>query len=126
MFSKQIKKSMEVYVDDMLVKSHVTSDHIAYLAEMFGILRKYRMKLNPLKCSFGVSLGNFLGYMVNQRGIEINPEKIKALLNMKSPTNRKQVQSLNGRIAALSRFISRATDCCLPFFNILRANKKFE
>ena len=76
MFKEQIGKIMEVYVNDMLVKSKVTSDHIAHLADMFKILHAYRMKLNPLKCAFGVASEKFLGFMVNQRGIEANPEKI--------------------------------------------------
>ena len=96
------------------------------LEECFNILRQYRMKLNPQKCSFGVSSGKFLGYIVNMRGIEANPEKIQALLNMKSPTKIKEVQSLTGKVAALSRFISKSTDKCVPFFNLLRGNKKFE
>ena len=73
MFKEQIGKTMEVYVDDMLVKSKVASDHVAHLAEMFKILRAYCMKLNPLKCAFDVASGKFLGFMVNQRGIEDNP-----------------------------------------------------
>ena len=76
MFANQIGKTMEVYVDDMLVKSMRSSDHLAHLAEMFSILRIYKMKLNPNKCAFGVASGKFLGYMVNQRGIEANPDKI--------------------------------------------------
>ncbi|XP_074342175.1 uncharacterized protein LOC141679621 [Apium graveolens] len=107
MFKKQIGKSMEVYVDDMLVKSKRAEDDIADLAEMFHILRKNKMKLNPQKCVFGVESGKFLGFMVNHRGIEANPAKIKALLDMKSPTSVKQVQSLTGRIAALNRFVSK-------------------
>ena len=75
---------MEVYVDDMLVKSKVSSDHITHLADMFKILRRYHMKLNLLKCTFGVAFGKFLGFMVNQRGIEANPEKIQALLDIQS------------------------------------------
>ncbi|XP_074324151.1 uncharacterized protein LOC141661067 [Apium graveolens] len=102
MFKNQIGRTMEVYVDDMLVKSEVTSDHIKHLTEMFNILRRFRMKLNPQKCVFGVESGKFLGFIVNHRGIEANPAKIKALLDMKSPTNVKQVQSLTGRIAALN------------------------
>ena len=82
---------MELYVDDMPVKSKVAFDHIAYLANMFKILRKYRMKLNPLKYTLGVAFGNFLGFMVNQRGIEANPEKIQALLDMRSPSKIKEV-----------------------------------
>ena len=71
---------MEVYVDDMLVKYEVTEDHVKHLKQMFKILRKYQMKLNPLKYAFGVGLGKFLGFMVNQRGIEANPKNINALL----------------------------------------------
>jgi ribonuclease HI len=78
------------------------------------------MKLNPMKCAFGVSSGKFLGFMVSQRGIEANPEKVRAVLEMEAPRTTKQLQRLTGRIAALNRFISRSTDKCLPFFKILR------
>jgi hypothetical protein len=78
------------------------------------------MKLNPTKCAFGVSSGKFLGFMVSQRGIEANPEKVRAVLEMEAPKTTKQLQRLTGRIAALNRFISRSTDKCLPFFKILR------
>ena len=93
------------------------------LEECFDILRQYRMKLNPQKCSFGVRSGKFLGYIVNMRGIEANPEKIRELLDMKSPTKIKEVQSLTGKVAAPSRFISKSTDKCVPFFNLLRETK---
>ena len=82
------------------------------------------MKLNPSKCAFRVSSGKFLGFMVSQKGIEANPDKIQAILNMKLPKNIKEVQSLIGRVVALNRFVSRATDKCLPFFKVLR--KAFE
>ena len=82
------------------------------------------MKLNPSKCAFRVSLGKFLGFMVSQKGIEANPDKIQAILNMKLPMNIKEVQSLTRRVVALNRFVSRATDKCLPFFKVLR--KAFE
>ena len=78
------------------------------------------MKLNPSKCAFGVSLGKFLGFMVSQRGIEANPDKIQAILKMEPPKNIREVQSLIGRVAALNRFVSKATDKCLPFFKVLR------
>ena len=82
------------------------------------------MKLNPSKCAFGVASGKFLGFMVSHRGIEANPEKIKAILDMKSPQSIKEVQSLTGRVAALNMFVSKATDRCLPFFKVLK--KAFE
>ena len=125
MFKEQIDKTMEVYVDDMLVKSKVASDHVVHLTDTLRILRAYCMKLNPLKCSFSVASEKFLGFMVNQQGIEANPEKIQALIDMQSPGKTKEVQSLTGRVAALNRFISKATDKCLPFFESLKGNKRF-
>ena len=116
MFQKQIGTTMEVYIDDMLVKSTTAELHIAHLSEAFQILRNYNMKLNPAKCAFGVSVGKFLGFIVNHRGIEANPDKIKAVLDMPSPSGIKEVQRLTGRIAALSLFVSRASDKCQPFF----------
>ena len=78
------------------------------------------MRLNPNKCVFGVASGKFLGFMVSQRGIEANPEKVRAIIDMMSPRTVKEVQKLIGRIAALNRFVSRATDKCLPFFKTLK------
>ncbi|CAL9029511.1 unnamed protein product, partial [Prunus brigantina] len=82
------------------------------------------MKLNPSKCTFGVSSGRFLGYLVTQRGIEAHPNQIKAILNMKSPATTKEIQSLTGRVAALNRFLSRSTDKCRPFFKALKKGHK--
>lgn len=93
MFANQIGKNMEVYVDDMLVKSVTVDHHIQDLAETFKVLKRYKMRLNPAKCAFGISSGKFLGFMVSQHGIEANPEKIQALLNMTSPRTLKEVQS---------------------------------
>ena len=120
MFQKQIGVTMEVYIDDMLVKSTTTELHIAHLFEAFQILRNYNMKLNPAKCAFGVLAGKFLGFIVNHRGIEANPDKIKAVLDIPSPSGIKEVQRLTGRIVALSRFVSRASDKCQPFFQVLK------
>ncbi|KAB2608398.1 hypothetical protein D8674_011566 [Pyrus ussuriensis x Pyrus communis] len=85
MFAEQIGKNMEVYFDDMLVKSKHADQHIANLSETFSILKKYRMRLNPNKCAFTVGSGKFLGFMISQRGIEANPKKIKAIMDMKEP-----------------------------------------
>ena len=111
---------MEVYVDDMLVKSKEELAHLDDLRETFATLKQYQMKLNPGKCVFGVASGKFLGFMVSQRGIEANPEKVQAIINMASPKTVKEVQKLTGRIAALNRFVSRAMDKCLPFFKTLK------
>ncbi|KAI5327838.1 hypothetical protein L3X38_027234 [Prunus dulcis] len=116
MLKSQIGKTMEVYIDDMVVKSQEKSQHVRHLEEVFNILKRYRMRLNPKKCAFGVSSGQFLGQIVNKRGIEPNPSKVEALRNMPDPKTPRDVQVLTGRIAALSRFISRSSDRCKPFF----------
>ncbi|KAM1990292.1 hypothetical protein ACFX15_031564 [Malus domestica] len=125
MFAKQIGKSMEVYVHDILVKSKHVDQHITNLSETFTILKRYRMRLNPNKCAFGVSSGKFLGFIISQRGIEANPEKIKAIIDMKESVTSKDIQSLTGKVAALTRFISKATDRCAPFFKAIKGSKKY-
>ena len=120
MFHKQIGTSMEVYIDDILVKSTTAELHIAHPSEAFQTLREYNMKLNPAKCAFRVSAGKFLGFIVNNRGIEANPDKIKVVLGMPPPSSIKEVQRLTGRIAALSRFVSKASDKCQPLFQVLK------
>jgi hypothetical protein len=110
MFRSQIGRNVEVYADDMLVKSKVEGCHVLDLEETFQTLRHYSMKLNPAKCAFGVCTGKFLGFIISQRGIEANLEKIQAIIDMQPPTNTKQLQQLTGQIAALNRFVSRATN----------------
>ena len=116
---------MEVYVDDMLVKSIKDIDHIKDLTVAFEALRQRNMKLNPAKCAFEVLAEKFLGFMVSQRGIEANPEKIKALIDMNPPRCKKEIQRLTGRVVALGRFISRFVERCLPFFKSLRKVDNF-
>ena len=124
MFAHQIWRNVQVYVDDMLVKSLHEEDHLGDLCETFDTLWLYNMKLNPGKCAFGVTVGKFMGFMVSQRGIKVNPDKIRAIIELEPPRTVKEVQSLNSKIAALNRFVSKATDKCLPFFRTLR--KSFE
>ena len=124
MFTHQIGRNVQVYVDDMLVKSLCENNHLDDFQETFDTLRSYNMKLNPSKCVFGVIAGKFLGFTVSQRGIEVNPEKVQAIIELGSPKTVKEVQSLNGKIAALNRFVSKAMNKCLPFFRMLR--KSFE
>ena len=124
MFTHQIGRNIQVYIDDKLVKSLHENDHLDDLQETFDTLRSYNMKLNPSKCVFGVTAGKFLGFIVSQRGIEVNPEKVQAIMELGPPRTVKEMQSLNGKIAALNRFVSKATDKCLLFFHILR--KSFE
>ncbi|KAL0428241.1 UNVERIFIED_CONTAM: hypothetical protein Slati_2998900 [Sesamum latifolium] len=116
---------MEVYIDDMLVKNHYKESHIQDLQECFEVIRHLGMKFNPSKCTFGVRRGKFLGYLISHRGIEVNPEKINAIQDMSPPTTKKEVQKLTGRMAALSRFLSRGAERGLPFFKILRKVEGF-
>ena len=120
MFNRQIDKNMEIYVDNMHIKSNEAKTHLEDLQETFNTLRRYRMKLNPTKCVFGVLSGKFFGSMVSRRGIKANPEKVRAILDMTSPRMVKEVQRLIGRVVALNRFISKATSKCLPFFKTLK------
>ena len=113
-------RNVQVYVNDMLVKSQREEDHLDDLRETFNTLCSYNIKLNPDKCAFGVMVGKFLGFMVSQRGIETNLDKIQAIIEMAPPRNMKEVQSLNGKVAALNRFVSRATNKCPPFFRMLK------
>ena len=105
-FKDLIGSTMEVYVNDMLVKSVQRTDHLQHLDEVFKLLRKYKVKLNPEKCTFRVASGKFFGYLVTQQGIETDPEQISGILNMKSPICVKEVQMLNGRLTALNQIIS--------------------
>jgi len=116
---------MEVFVDDMITKSVKEDDHVQDVEKTFKLLRTYVMKLNPKKCTFGVRSEKFLGYMIDQRGIEANPDKIRAILQMQSPTTIRDVQKLTGCIAALGRFMSRLADKCLPFFKVLKRKTLF-
>ncbi|GKV37451.1 hypothetical protein SLEP1_g45482 [Rubroshorea leprosula] len=100
-FKLQIGRNIEVYVDDMIVTSVQAEDHIDNLNETFQNLRRAQMKLNPLKCTFAVESGKFLGYVVSKKGIEVNPEKVQAVQQMEPPRTVKDVQRLTGRVAAL-------------------------
>ena len=91
MFEPQLDRNIEVYIDDMVVKSKVVSEHVKDLTSIFGILREHKLRLNASKCSFGVNSGKFLGYMVNHRGIKVNPDQIKAINDLQAPRNPKEV-----------------------------------
>ena len=102
MFKPQLGKSIEVYIDDMMVKSKVVSKHVKDLGNIFEILRKHKLRLNASKCSFGMGSDKFPGYMVTHWGIEVNPDQIKAIHSLQSPRNPKKVQKLTKMIAALN------------------------
>ena len=117
MFESQIGKNIEVYIDDMVVKSKIVSEHIGDLTNIFEILRGHKLRLNASKCSFGVGSGKFLDYMVTHRGIEVNLDQIKAINNLQLPRNPKEVQKLTRMMTALNRFIfSRQIDVDLSSY----------
>ncbi|RDY07703.1 hypothetical protein CR513_08149, partial [Mucuna pruriens] len=124
-FKEVLGVDLEVYVDDMVIKSTKVSEHCQALRRVFAILRKHQLWLNPEKCSFGVHAGKFLGFMLIERGIEANPDKCRAVINMRSPQNIKEVQQLMGRITALSRFISRSSETAMPIFATLKKGGSF-
>ena len=126
MFEAQMGKNIEVYIDDMVVKSKIVSKHIGDFTNIFKILRGHKLRLNFSKCSFGVGLRKFLGYMVTHRGIEVNPDQVRAINSLQPPWNPKEVQRLTGMTAALNRFISRSADRCRPFFLLMNKWKGFE
>ncbi|XP_039684984.1 uncharacterized protein [Medicago truncatula] len=122
-FHDMIHKEIEVYVDDMIVKSITEEQHVEYLLKMFQRLRKYRLRLNPNKCTFGVRSGKLLGFIVSQKGIEVDPDKVKAIREMPAPQIEKQVRGFLGRLNYISRFISHMTATCGPIFKLLRKDQ---
>ncbi|XP_072062336.1 uncharacterized protein [Arachis hypogaea] len=125
-FSNQIGRNIEVYVDDMVEKTLHAANHINDLKEIFQHLRIYNMKLNSEKCAFQVQREKFLGFILTCRGIEANPDKCQAILNMRSPKTVKEVQQLTGRLAALARFLPCVAHRSRHFFKPLGKQERFE
>ncbi|XP_073224697.1 uncharacterized protein [Cicer arietinum] len=123
LFHDMIHKEVEVYVDDMIAKSQTEEEHIIDLKKLFKRLRKFKLKLNPSKCTFGVRSGKVLGFVVSQRGIEVDPDKIRAIAEMPLPSTEKEVCGFLGRLNYISRFISQLTATCEPIFKLLRKNQ---
>ncbi|GKA27800.1 reverse transcriptase domain-containing protein [Tanacetum coccineum] len=119
-FQKHIGRNLEVYVDDLVIKSHTEEEIIRHIAETFKTLRQINMKLNPKKCTFGMQEGMFLGYIVNAEGLKVCPDKADAVLRLPSPGCLKDVQKLNGKLASLNRFLSKSAEKSLPFFKTLK------
>ena len=120
-----LERNVQAYVDDMVVTSLEKSKHISDLEELFTTIAKYKLKLNPEKCIFGVEAGKFLGFLLTKRGIEANPEMCAAILAMRSPATVKEVQQLTGRMTALSRFVSASGEKGHPYFQCLKRNNRF-
>jgi len=119
-FHDMIHKEIEVYVDDVIIKSKHQADHVGDLRKFFLRLRRYNLKLNPAKCAFGVPSGKLLGFIVSRRGIELDPSKIKAIQELPPPRNKTEVMSLLGRLNYISRFIAQLTTTCEPIFKLLK------
>ncbi|XP_070016951.1 uncharacterized protein [Nicotiana sylvestris] len=127
MFQEHLGKTVEVYIDDMLVKTQHSRDHISHVSDTFQILRKFNMKLNSEKCAFGIASGKFLGFLVSNRGIKVNLAQIKAIEEIPDMlSSKRKVQRLTGRIAALGRFISKSSEKCFKFFSALKKQDHFE
>ena len=114
---------VEVYVDDMIVKSKDREDHIANLRKFFERIKEYRLRLNPEKCTFGVIVGKLLGFLVSDRGIEVDLSKIKAILDMSPPKSEKEMRGFLGQLQYISRFIAKLTSIYELIFKILRKNE---
>jgi hypothetical protein len=120
-----VRDIVEVYVDDIVVKTRESNSLLENLAQVFDKLRATSTKLNLKKCVFGVSAGKLLGFLVSHRGIEANPDKVRAIEAMRPPARLKDIQRLTGSLAALSRFISRLAERALPFFKLMRGSGPF-
>ena len=114
LFHDMMHMDVEVYVDDMIVKSRDRADHWAALKRFFQRIRCFRLRLNPKKCTFGVTSGKLLGFMISERGIEADPDKIIAILDMSPPQTETEIRGFLGRLQYISRFIVRLTDTCEP------------
>jgi len=124
-FSHLMGQCVEVYVDDMVVKSPSHRQHAEDLSAVFSALRQYNLHLNPDKCVFGVDRGKFLGFILTQRGIKTNPEKCKAIIEMRSPTTIKEVQRLIGRLTAIFRFLPKLAEQTQPIVQLLKNSSRF-
>jgi hypothetical protein len=126
LFHDMMHKEIEVYVDDMIAKSIDEEEHVKHLLKLFQRLMKYKLRLNPNKCTFGVRSGKLLGFIVSKKGIEVDPAKVKAIQEMPAPKTEKQVRGFLGRLNYISRFISHMTATCAPIFKLLRKDQSYD
>jgi len=124
-FDDMLHQHVECYVDDLVVKSKEKENHLQDLRLVFERLRRFQLKMNPLKCAFGVSSGKFLGFIVRHRGIEIDQSKIEAILKMPEPRNIHELKSLQGKLAYIRRFISNLAGRCQPFTHLMKKDTSF-
>ncbi|XP_049359184.1 uncharacterized protein LOC125823856 [Solanum verrucosum] len=124
-FDDLLHKNVECYVDDLMVKLKKRGDHLKDLRMVFELLRRYQLRMNPLKCAFGVTSGKFLGFIVRHRGIEIDQDKVDAISKMPEPRNIHELKSLQGKFAYLRRFISNLAGRCQPFGHLMKKSAPF-
>jgi hypothetical protein len=126
-FHELVSKIVEIYIDDVVVKSKSYKEHLIDLRKTMECSRKHGLKMNPNKCAFGVSAGQFLGFLIHERGIEVGQKSISAIDNIKAPSNKKELRSLIGKINFIRRFISNMSERIQPFTPLLKlkANQKF-
>lgn len=126
LFTGMIGMTMKSYMDDMLLKLVKRINHVEDMRNTFECMRLHKVRLNPVKRAFGVQSGQFIGYMVSQRGIKVNLETLESIEGMYSSTCHREVQSLNGILTTLSHILSKSGDKSLIFFEVLQVNKQFE
>ena len=117
---------VEVYVNNMIVKYKEREVHIVNLRKFFERIKEYRMRLNPQKCTFGVTAGKLLGFLVSDRGMEVDPSKIKAILEIPPFKSKKEIKGFLGQLQYISRFIVKLTSTCELIFKLLRKNEPHE
>jgi hypothetical protein len=123
-FKPQIGRNIQANTDDLIMKSGDKAGHVSDLAETFSNMRRAGLKLNPEKCVFGVTKGKILGCLISAKRIEANLDKIRAIREMEELQTKKDIQKLNGRVAAPNRFISRSAERSVPFFKALKGKGK--
>ena len=119
LFHDMIHHEIEVYVHDMIARSKTEEEHLDHVQKLFERLKRYKLRLNPNKCTFGVRSGKLLGFVVSNKGIEVDPAKVKAIQEMSAPRTEKEVIGFLGRLNYISRFISHLTATCEPIFKLL-------
>ena len=126
LFHDMMHKEIEVYVDDMIAKSQSEEDHVVNLKKLYERLRKFQLKLNPAKCTFGATSGKLLGFVVSKRGIEIDLDKVRAIQDLPSSRTQKEVRSFMARLNYITRFITQMTAKCDPIFKMLKKHNSGE
>ncbi|KAA3467684.1 gag/pol polyprotein [Gossypium australe] len=126
LFHDMMHKEIEVYMDDMIAKSKTEEEHVQVLRKLFLRLRKFQLKLNLAKCTFGARSGKLLGFVVSEKGIEVDPDKVKAIQELSPPRTQKEVRGFLGRLNYIARFIAQLTEKCDPIFRLLRKHNSGE